>query len=60
MIFGYLQYLPIGPQIIDKVQDELDDDMRKIDEASLANFKVTISPAVSPRGIKLQRDVHVD
>lgn len=46
-------------QIIDKVADELDDDMRKIDEASLENVKVTISPALSPKGEELQREIHV-
>lgn len=47
-------------QIVDKIADELDDDLRKVDEASLENVKVTISPALSPRGETLQRQVHVD
>ncbi|CAN0077413.1 unnamed protein product [Scytosiphon promiscuus] len=50
----------LASKIIDKVQDELDDDMRKIDEGSLKNFEVTISPAMSPRGEKLRREVHAD
>ena len=44
---------------MDKVADELDDDMRKIDEAALDNVKVTISPAMSPKGETLQRNVTV-
>ena len=48
------------PQIIDKVADELDDDMRKIDKAALENVEVTISPAISPKGEELQREMHVN
>eukprot|EP00752_Nemacystus_decipiens_P016452 g14707.t1 len=50
----------LSSKIIDKVADELDDDMRQIDEASLDNVKVTISPALSPKGEELQREIHVD
>lgn len=45
---------------MDKVADELDDDMRKIDEASLENVKVVISPAMSPRGEALRREANVE
>lgn len=45
---------------MDKVGDELDDDMRKIDETSLESVKVTISPALSPKGEVLQREVRGD
>lgn len=41
--------------MVDKVSDELDDDMREIGEADLKNVKVTISPAMSPKGETLHR-----
>lgn len=45
--------------MVDKVADELDDDMRKVDEAALDNVKVTISPAMSPKGETLKRQTNL-
>lgn len=46
-------------QMVGKVADEMDDDMQKIDQATLDGVKVTISPAMSPKGEELHRGVHV-
>lgn len=32
--------------------------MQEVDESALVNIKVSLSPAVSPRGEKLQRELN--
>eukprot|EP00903_Cladosiphon_okamuranus_P009327 g8896.t1 len=50
----------LSSKIVDKVADEMDDVTHKVDEASLEGVKITISPALSPKGEELQRELHVD
>lgn len=45
-------------KIIDQVPDEMDDNIQEVDEASLGNIKVLVSPAGSPRAAEGQG--HVD
>ncbi|CAM9173581.1 unnamed protein product [Pylaiella littoralis] len=45
----------LSSKVVDRVSDEIDDDVRGIDEADLKNVSVTISPAMSPTGQRLQR-----
>lgn len=47
-------------QMVDKIGDETDDNMQEVDESALVNINVTVSPAMSPRGEKLQREIHVE
>ncbi|CAM9118497.1 unnamed protein product [Ectocarpus sp. 13 AM-2016] len=49
----------LSSKMVDKVADEMDDDMQKIDQAALDSVKVPISPAMSPKGEELHRGVHV-
>ncbi|CAM9545997.1 unnamed protein product [Ectocarpus sp. 8 AP-2014] len=49
----------LSSKMVDKIADEMDDDMQKIDQAALDGVKVIISPAMSPKGEELHRGVHV-
>eukprot|EP00904_Undaria_pinnatifida_P001459 jgi/Undpi1/11313/HiC_scaffold_30.g13611.m1 len=48
----------LSSKIIDQVPDEMDDNIQEVDEASLGNIKVLVSPAGSPRAAEGQG--HVD
>lgn len=46
-------------QIVDKVSDDVDDNMQEVDQGALEKIKVTVSPTLSPREKQLQGHVHM-
>lgn len=46
-------------QIVDKVGDDVDDNMQEVDQDALEKIKVTVSPSLSPREKQLQDHIYM-